>query len=118
MLRLTTLKINICCTYRPPVNSNYETFFDNLQQILVDHPRTILTGDMNINLLDLTNNNVIAYQNILNSNNFKLLNKINHLNSTRTEEFPASILDHDVTDLVENCEFDFLLGNSGISDHK
>lgn len=50
--------------------------------------------------------------------NYHILNKVNHAHSMRITDKSATILDHVITDLVKNCSFNHLLGESGKSDYK
>ena len=118
MIGINAIKINICATYRQPITSNYEMFYNELNKILSNFPNTILIGDVNVNLLDNSDVHVINYQSIIDSNNFTILNKIQPNFYTRSEAGATSILDHAVTDLHNKFTFDFIIGESGVADHR
>ena len=89
------LKVSV--VYRPPSYSITD-FFVDIENILTKHPaRHIIMGDFNINLLD-NNNAVTNYKNLLQINNFKIINTILEEHATRVTDYTKTIIDHVLLD--------------------
>ena len=120
IIKLIKLNMNICAIYRPPINSNkaYEDYFKKLEHVINRFDKIILVGDININLLTAKNDSVrLEYVNILNSNNYSILNSINRDMATRITEKTNTIIDHAVTN-IEDVHMKFTLGENTVGDHK
>lgn len=91
-LKVKNISFTVSCVYRPPSTStpnflsDLETYFADSSNSQID----ILLGDINLNLLDESNNEVITYQTIL--NHFGFSSTIN--TATRVTAGSSSSLDH------------------------
>ncbi|KAJ6650128.1 hypothetical protein Bhyg_05372, partial [Pseudolycoriella hygida] len=79
--------------------------------------RSLVIGDMNINLLDVNDWTVREYSETIYSNGFCILNKIDSLYATRISNTISMILDHIVTDLFDKT-YDMSYTDTSISDHR
>lgn len=104
--------IQIGAIYKPP-NTSASEFLNDYDNFLESANDAIVFGDYNIDLLKKCNL-TDSYNNIVNSNGYKLLNKIDRENCTR----PASnsILDHVSTSLF-NLKYEFGMQPNSLSDH-
>ena len=108
-------KVNIVCIYRPP-GKNFEIFIDYLNSVLenLDEEQTIVTGDINIDVLSTNEHKTIRYIETMSS--FGFVTEINiptYVSPISGEE--KSCLDHIWHNLRSNCNSSVV--RPAISDH-
>lgn len=115
ILNLPEIHVKLCGIYRPPTSqySNIREFLDLYDQILENNKNMITVGDVNIDLLDQRN---VEFNNLITSNNFKILNNIHADYYTRRDATSCTILDHVHTDITS--QFALQIGESALSDHR
>lgn len=115
ILNLPDIRVKLCGIYRPPTSqhSNMREFLDLYDQILENNKNLITIGDVNIDLLDQQN---VEFNNLITSNNFKILNNIHVDSYTRRDSTSCAILDHVHTDITN--QFALQIGESALSDHR
>lgn len=115
VINLKDIRIKLCGIYRPPTSqhSNMREFLDLYDHILENNKNMITIGDVNIDLLDQRN---VEFNNLITSNNFKILNKIDADSYTRKDSTSCAILDHVHTDITS--QFALQIGESALSDHR
>jgi Reverse transcriptase (RNA-dependent DNA polymerase) len=116
ILNFPVMKFNIIATYRPPTRHLLEMgqYIEVLDQILLGHRNSIIVGDTNFDLLNLT---VSAHENYLQtvlSNGFFVFNKLEHEHMTR--DASGTILDHVLSDMILSNPI-FCIDRKPISDH-
>ncbi len=103
-INLPLLQIDIFAVYRPP-NTNIKDFIMKLDELLTNNKNKIyILGDINIDLLKITNN-VNNYLDVINSNGFMVLNYLSENFATRIQHHKnntssKTIIDHVITNLV------------------
>lgn len=120
VVEIITLNINIVVVYKQP-NANIDTFFEIYANLLNTYKRTLIVGDMNIDLLSMRNRITEQYLNITREHNFFILNKIHIDSVTRTATrwrnnvctTSNTIIDHMVSDLG-TFDFSLSIGDSRI----
>ena len=119
LIFLKTVNINICSIYRPPLNLNtsYQNFFIKYEHVLNKFKNMITFGDININILKSDSATTLQYINLINSNNFEILNKISSQMATRTTDYTDTIIDH-ITSDIQTHKYTLCLGDSPDSDHR
>lgn len=114
-IKMKIFNLIICAVYKSPSikNNFFMNFLDEkLENLTTLNMECLLIGDININVLDETNDTKRLLD-IYHSNNFKLCNnKI----STRDTTSNKSLLDHVLSNYVNNIKINFKM--SPISDHK
>lgn len=118
---LFDLKIKIFGIYRS--NDTYnnsisqiEIFLKYIDHITREFKNSIIVGDFNFNLLEVTQT-ILKYLSIINSNNYSLLNKIDKTMITRsTNGHHGSIIDHIISDIFQ-FKYIFSILENSISDH-
>lgn len=115
IMNLVGIKTKLCGVYRPPtsIHSNQREFMDMIDEILETNKNMTVLGDININLLDSTSEELVE---VVCSNNFEILNKLDKNSYTRRDRISSSIIDHAYTDL--NKDFVLQVSDNGLSDHR
>lgn len=116
VVKLMEFNINIVSVYRSQKN-NLTTLFTQLENTLSTYSKSIVIGDLNINLLDSCDTDVITYKEIINSYGYCILNKIDEKYATRVSNGVKTIIDHIVTDIF-NFKYEMSVTDTTISDHK
>lgn len=122
---IQTIEINLhnpsftlIAVYRPP-SSSVATFNNFIDGKLDRNNKSILCGDININLLANTSE-TRDYVDVISANSYYILNEINQTAATlirRTTTYESfSILDHFVTNMIDKSYIVRL--NASIGDHK
>lgn len=97
-------------------NTYNNTFFEKFDELLTLYDKCYVIGDMNIDLL--VNNSIKQnYSDIINSNGLHVLNKIEHLYSTRKTLNTNTIIDHILTDIT-NRAYTLTLNSHCFTDHE
>lgn len=117
------MRITISVVYKQPT-VNFVSFIEFINLKLSTFKKNIIVSDMNVDLLK-HNNFAINYMNIIESNGFFILNKINSRYFTRIGRrnignnisISKTIIDHVLTDITSNT---YKLGivDTPLSDHK
>lgn len=103
--------LNIIALY----NTRYRTFLPQLESILENNSNCVIFGDINIDLMN--NNNIVNnYLDIIDSNGYAILNKINSNYCTRLALNSKSIIDHVLTDKY-NYKYTMSLNSQCYTDH-
>lgn len=97
-------------------NTNNNEFFNQFDQILTTNRRCIIVGDFNINLLE-KNDTTNKYIEMITSNGFHILNKIDSYHSTRKTNTSKTIIDHISSDLF-NKFFTISINSHCFTDHE
>ena len=115
IVNLEELNIKICGIYRPPTSnfSNIREFLDLLDNVLENNKNMICIGDINVDLLKPDS---VELVNVISSNSFHIVNKIDPDSFTRRGKSSLTIIDHCYTDVPEKILMQ--LGETGFSDHK
>lgn len=114
-IHLDRLSLEIGAVYKPPT-SNTAEFLENYENLLSGRKRTLIFGDINLDLLS-KERDVVKYKHMLQENGFKILNKIDKKHGTRETERTNTILDHVCTNLKDN-PFKLTIIDSPMTDHK
>lgn len=115
IVRLVNLNFNIISFYRSPKN-HMVNFTDLLESICSSYSKSIIIGDINLNLLN-NDKDAVNYKNILATNGYVILNKIAPEYITRSSNLIGTIIDHVITSLL-NIQYDISLADTSLSDHK
>lgn len=108
--------LDIGAVYKPE-RTNNKNFFEIYSHQLQKRKRAIVVGDLNFDLLNIANQAVKDYKNVLKENNFSIINKIKQEYCTRETTTTKTILDHVCTNINnQNCHFTII--ESNMSDHK
>jgi hypothetical protein len=107
-------KIVIIGLYRSPIG-NFLTFLKKFEQLLemlfLDNSSFVIIGDFNINVLDINNNNVKRFKDLLQTFNLKW-----ELNTpTRITEHSATAIDNVITNLGPRISVEVI--DTQLSDH-
>lgn len=114
-INLLGCNIRLCALYRPP-SLPFIDFIMELDEILnKNNWKTILIGDMNVNLLKNTAPEVTTYKNTITINGFKICNKINEKNATRVTAQSKTLIDHVISNNQITC--DVRVSDKYVSDH-
>lgn len=114
-IALPELKLEVCGIYRPP-RYLFTDFMDSFQNILLNQKnKTIIIGDININVLDGNSDETIEYSNMLTVRNYRIANIINGDNATRISN-TMSLIDHVLINKNLTCNVSVM--DYAISDHK
>lgn len=109
-------KIKITAAY----NTHTKTFLEKLEEILSSNKNGIFLGEVNINLLK-NNRTQHTYKEIINSNGYQILNKINKKFATRIaivkNKITKTIIDHITSDLYNN-QHHMTINSHSFSDHE
>lgn len=119
MIRINKLKFNLGVIYKKPTVTN-NTFNEFMRNKLSRNKKTIIIGDTNINLLKQNTNT--EYTQLIESNGYKILNKIDTEYATRIKKQinkieTRTIIDHIITD-IHNFNYTININNTELSDHK
>ena len=120
IINLNELDIKICGIYRSPATSP-KLFLEKLDNLLEKTENLICLGDFNFNILNDNDINTRNYLDMIQINNFTLLNEINDKNYTYSENRGEykSILDHVISDnSLKIGEFKIELKGVSFSDHR
>lgn len=74
-VNLPEFKINVCGVYRPLDSkdlNDFKNLLNKLDSILEQSKNTFLFGDFNVHLLDLRNDETIAYNNAISANGYSI----------------------------------------------
>lgn len=114
ILHLVDLNIKICGIYRPPTSfySQRNEFLDLLDNFLDKNNNMICVGDINIDLLKPENVDLI---NLIHSNNYRVINKIDINFFTRRGKTSRTVIDHCYSDLQSEIVLE--IEETGFSDH-
>lgn len=113
-VHLQKYSLNIGAIYRKP-SSNAQQFLDEYSKQICNKTRTIVIGDFNFNLLS-TNRETVLYNETLEENGYRLINKIDSKFCTRETDTTRTIIDHICTNLKEDY-FHQALIQTPMSDH-
>lgn len=124
IVKTHSINVSLVVVYRQPT-ACVNKFTEIFESILKNYRRTIIIGDMNINLLSINNNITENYRSAIYENGFFILNKIDPIAATRAatrtysnrQSSSNTIIDHAVSDLVD-FEFTISLTDASVSDHK
>lgn len=111
----TKPRFRIATLYRPP-DTSIDEFVDHLDEQMDKYKNLTIIGDFNINLLNKTNQTQ-QYLELLELNNYKVINQIEEKYATRETETSQSIIDHVITN-YENLNFEIKLESMHNLDHK
>lgn len=123
IIGLEKYSFKIIGIYRRP-QSNLENFLEELERLMDKYSNNYIIGDLNLDLLQKTNSNIIYYLHMINSNGYKLLNKINRNMATRIQNDTRTCIDHIFThnifrgNILNDLSFIFSTFNYPKSDHK
>lgn len=125
VIRIYSNNINIAVIYRKPVDSNFDSLIEIMNNLLTKFNKMIVMGDININLLNIGETRVEHYIDSVLTHGFNVLNKITDTMATRIANYTRgnqstttkSIIDHVISDLT-TCVFNLSLTDVPISDHR
>lgn len=117
LIQLKDFNLKICGYYRSE-KTKLDTFFDVLDKFLEKNENMICFGDANFNLLTPNEANTQKYLNILNSNNFKILNETTMEKYTYNEGSYISIIDHIFSDNINFNKYKINITDVCFSDHR
>jgi hypothetical protein len=80
-------RLKLCTFYRSPTFDPINEFIDEIDKILTEHSNMIVMADTNIDLLDESSTSTGLYKYIVESNNYKILNKIEYSAATRISNY-------------------------------
>lgn len=107
-------KIKITTIYKPPQADNNE-FLQSLENLLVSGRHShIVVGDTNIDLLK-NNQAVENYISVIETNGYRILNRITESAATRITDTTASIIDHAISNVKGSASCS--VGENTFSDH-
>lgn len=116
VVKLIKQNLNIIAIYRPP-STNIELFYHQFEYLLNEFNNSIVVGDININLLNTSSNQTKHYKNLINTNGFAILNKIELSSATRITEESKTIIDHLMTDTTR-YKINISINDLSFSDHR
>ena len=99
IIEILKLNIKIFGFYNP--GSDTPFFLTNFDNILSLYKNMIIGGDANLNLLDNSNENVVMYKNIVQTNGFLILNLEDKRWPTRLSNTISTVIDHFITDILK-----------------
>lgn len=111
----TVPKTRIKAMYNPP-SIPTDQIINYFETSLQTKTNLLIIGDININLLN-KNRVTGEYMDILETNGFKILNKVDEDNATRIQGQAISIIDHIITNM-ENTDCKISIEDSYLSDHR
>lgn len=122
-VRLIEPSFSIMVIYKQPEVNN-DAFIHTFNSYIENRNNLIIVGDMNLNLLSDTQA-AKSYIDMITSNGFVCLNKINTQSATRSatrsygeiQRASNTIIDHVLTDRCD-CSFNLSLSDVAFSDHK
>lgn len=97
-------------------NTRNNTFLPQLESILQNNSKCLIFGDINIDLLNY-NNVLNSYIDIIDSNGYAILNKLNSNYCTRIANNSKSIIDHILTDKY-NYKYLMSINSQCYTDHE
>lgn len=115
-VRLLKQNINILGIYRAH-ETGINSFIEKIDELTYKYRRSIIVGDININLLNTSNTVIKTYSNMLVSNGFLIYNKISENFATRFGSQTKTIIDHFITDIIEN-KYHIHILDTCLSDHQ
>ncbi|CAH2093957.1 unnamed protein product [Euphydryas editha] len=113
-VHLKKFSLDIGAVYRKP-NSNAQKFLDEYSKQISAKTRAIAIGDFNFNLLS-NDRETVLYNQIVEENGYRLINKIESKFCTRETANTKTIIDHICTNLREN-HFHQAIIQTPMSDH-
>lgn len=116
VIKLLPSNFNIIGLYREK-NTNIDNFFQNVEVLLHDFPKSFVFGDFNINWFDTSNIKRIRLNESTLNNGFVVLNNTQSVYATRVEKTSATSIDYAISDCV-TLSFDYSLEDISYSDHK
>lgn len=117
VVKLVQLNLYVIGIYRPPVKINERKFIQILEGYLSTYKHCIFIGDVNLDLLNRTDDVIELYKEIILSMGYSILNKINVEYATRVSQSNSSIIDHALTDDL-NYDINMLIDDVSLSDHR
>lgn len=118
MINLVELNLKICGFYRSP-STTYKIFFDILDDLLEKNENMICLGDANINLLNNDDKIKQHYYDIIETNNYDILNNIQESDFTYRVGNHTSILDHILSDkALRYNDHEIQIEDISFSDHR
>lgn len=117
IVNLIQMKTHIIALYKPPVRVNENKFINKIETLLAKYKNAFIIGDMNMDLLNRTDESISYYTETIESLGYVLLNKIERQYATRVTDTSATLIDHILTDNVEH-DFNLLTDDLWFSDHK
>jgi exonuclease III len=115
-VELIDLKCKVVGIYNPPDTDKLE-FIEYFGNFLDDKKKCYIFGDFNINLLDIRDNTVNFYEDMVEASGFKILNEITENMHTRRSNTICTLIDHVMTDSLSN-RFMLYSGDTYLSDHR
>lgn len=122
LINLNDFNMKIAGFYRSPATKP-EVFLDILENTLGKNENLLCLGDVNFDILKKDDTNVKHYIDILENNNYSILNKIDEKNHTyheiKNNKKHTSILDHIFSDNFQNRDdYNFETIDVCFSDHR
>lgn len=123
-LKINTLTVslidsdtNITVVYCPPkvINSHFKKFIKCIDSITNRNQKTIIVGDMNIDVLRNRKKRVSEYLKTVSENGYQLLNKTERNHATRTRAM--TLIDHILSN-INKFSYSLSTIDTCISDHK
>lgn len=113
-VKLLDYNINLFGVYKPP-RSDKNNFIEKLENILANNKNSILLGDFNLNIQNITDNIISNYKNAIISSGYLILNNTD--NQFYTKYNSETTIDHAITDFI-NFKYHLAVCSNSISDHK
>lgn len=118
LINIYKLNLKICGFYRSPSTPS-KIFFEILDNILEKNDNMICLGDANFNLINETDNNTCKYIDIVNTNNYVILNNKEEINFTYREGNHKSIIDHVIANrMISSNKYEIKLEDVPFTDHR
>lgn len=112
IIYLRKINIKIIAVY----NTHNISFLEKLEEILAINKNCVILGDMNLDLLKNTVP-VRTYKDIISSNGYNIINKIDKKYVTRIANDTKTIIDHAVRDLY-NYNHHLIINSHDFTDHE
>lgn len=119
VVHLDRLNLHVGTVYKPP-DVDTKSFLPHFDELLSKFPKLFMFGDFNINLFKSYDGVVRAYNEVVSSNGFKILNPLDSFYFTRHDlvHNSYSCIDHAMTDLFLDFRFHFSFDSILDSDHR
>lgn len=102
-IRLVDANINIVVVYRPP-RYDLTEFLEMMNKLLTQQERkTLIVGDMNIDILDRTNGSAINYLDTITLAGFTICNGTTSNDATRISNGKSTLIDHVLVNRNIDC---------------
>lgn len=114
-IKINEFNMNIVCIYKYGV-ANIDNFNEKLERDILKSNRTIVIGDININLRN-ADYETRTYTDTMHSNGFICLNSTDEKYYTRKSNTINTLIDHAWTNLINN-KFEISVIDTALSDHR